>query len=129
MEPQETADPQEALAEVWRWLSAAGPHFPGGWGLDTDLEKGVHRAYLAMKGLPDNMHNAVRDVIRQTALSVGWRAKHIAISKDRVSFALKPYPLEMRLREEARSEEFRQEARRRRSGTPLDRAKSHIPEP
>jgi len=97
--------------------------------LEPNPETGEHKAELAMKALPDNLREHIRGVVRQAALDVGWRAKHVAVLKDRVTFTLKPYPMEKRLADEARSEEFRQEARRRRSGTPLCRAKSRTPEP
>lgn len=129
MEPQETADPQEALTEVWRWLSAGGPHFPGGWTLNADDKKKTTRASLQMKGLPKDMRRAVMGVIRKAALDVGWRAKHVRFLVDRVEFELKPYPLEKRLLEEAKREEFRQAARRKREGTPPGRGGSQTPAP
>lgn len=130
MEPQEeTDDPQQALATIWQWLSSAGPNFPGGWRLSPDPEQHEHKAELSVVALPDKMRKHVKDVIRQAALDAGWLAKHVSFHKDRVAFVLKPYPLEKRLADEARSEEFRQEARRKRLGTPLDRASGRTPEP
>lgn len=97
--------------------------------MEADAEKGVHKAELTSRDLPESMHEYVKGIVRQAALDIGWRAKYIAVLKDRVTFVLKPYPLEKRLADEAKSEYYRQEARRRRSGTPLDRAKSRNPAP
>lgn len=125
----ETENPQEALAEIWKWLSSAGNHFTGAWSLNADEEKREHRASLMMKGLPTPLKEGVRGVIRKVALDVGWKAKHIRFLKDRVEFVLKPYPLETRLLEEARSSEFRQAAHRKREETLRSPEGSRSPAP
>lgn len=94
-----------------------------------DEKKREHRAALLCTEILPQLHKPIKGIIRDSALELGWRAKYIRFQKDRVEFVLKPYPLEARLREQARSEEFRQAARKKRAGTPLHRACAQIPEP
>jgi len=130
MEPQEeTADPQEALQEVWRWLSSGGPHFPGGWSLDTDDKKREHHAKLQIASLPKDLHTSIRAIIRQVALGLGWRAVHVRFTREHVEFALKPYRVEVRQVQEAQREVFRQAARRKREGTRTNPEGGQTPAP
>ena len=119
-----------ALAEIWRWLSTAGEHFSGAWTLQGDEKKVEHKATLMLRALPaKSLLGNIKQIVRGSALTVGWRAKNLKFSKDRLEFVLKPYPLEYRLREEARREEFRQAARKKREGTHPGRVHARTPAP
>ena len=129
MDFQETADPQQALAEIWGWLNGGGPYFPGGWSIDTDGNKGEHKVSLQAVKLPGEMHKPIKSIIREVGRLTGWQIKNIRFLKDKLEFELKYYPEEERLRAEAKREEFRQEARKKREDTRPSPASSCTPEP
>lgn len=114
---------------VWTWLSGGGPHFPGGWSIDTDARKGVHVAVLQTVSLPRDMRKGVAAIIRDVADKAGWRAMHVSFGRDQVKFVLKPWPVNEREAARARSEEFRLAARRRREESQKGPAGGRTPAP
>ncbi len=96
--------------------------------MDTDERKESHRVTLQVQHIPATMHRAIKGVIQDVALCVGWRALALKITNSLVEFTLKPYPREERTRREARREEYRQDAKRKRLDTPPSQEGDHNPE-
>ena len=127
---QETQNPIEALQQACGWLSAGGPHFNGGYTMNTDAMAGQHRASFGFSETPPKeLHRCVNGVIRGVMKECGWSAKYFKYSKRSLEFTLVPWPLWKQEEDRLEREEYRQAARRRRVGIHLGPADDRTPEP
>ena len=128
MDPIETPDPVEALAQVWPWLELGGDHFTGVYRVDTNENQSIIHLQLRQKP-PSDAVKYVNGFIRQFLKRCGWRALDVQYKKSEMVFTMRPWPLHKQEADRLRSEDFRREARRRREEIQKDPEGSCTPEP
>ena len=126
---EETQDPTVALQQTFQFLASAGDHFTGAWKLD-DKTEGKRQAWLQYRGtLPRESLSGIRNLIRLTMKSVGWRATGISIAKNHVSFTMAPWPTHEQLEAQTKRESFRQAYRKMLEETQAAKERDQTPEP
>ena len=128
MDPQETDDATEALMQVWPWLSLGGPHFTGGFGVNTTSNQ-VEVILQMSNNVPKGTGKFVNRFIKGYLKWCGWRALDFQHKKLQLCFTMKPWPLHEQEAARQRSEDYRREARKRRVENLKEPEDAHTPEP
>lgn len=106
----------------------AGPHFTGQFGLEPH-EKQVNAMLQLKEQLPGGCGKNVNRFIKLFLKQCGWKVVDFHYKKTHLAFTMKPWPLHVQEADRLRSEDFRQEARRRRAERLSGQEGTRTPEP